>query len=244
MMNLFPILRSILAGVFYPFLVIIITVLIVVLGISPRWRSAQDKVVGAWARISLWLFGVKVKGYHLERLPPQGQGYLALFNHTSNFDILAIQTLIPRVRFGAKIELFKIPLFGLAMKASGALAIARSNREEVLKVYEGARVRMAEGGESFILSPEGTRQTTEKLGPFKSGPFLLAIASQCPVLPIAIKGASSIQPKGKKLPNSQSWFSTIDVYIGEPISTLGLTAESKLDLQNKVYESFIALGLH
>lgn len=243
MMNLFPILRSILGALCYPMWIIIITILIVVLGISSQWRNTQDKVVGAWARVSLWLFGVKVKGHYLERLPPQGQGYLALFNHTSNFDILAVQTLIPRIRFGAKIELFKIPLFGLAMKASGALAIARSNREEVLRVYDGAKMRMTQGGESFILSPEGTRQPTEKLGPFKSGPFLLAIASQRPVVPIAIRGASAIQPKGKKLPNSERWHSTIEVFIGEPISTQGLTVESKQDLQNKVRESFIGLGL-
>lgn len=241
-MTLFPIFRSLLAALIYPFLIIIITVLIVALGVTPRWRRAQDKVVGAWARTSLWLFGVKVKGYYLDRIP--SNGYLALFNHTSNFDILAVQTLIPRIRFGAKVELFKIPFFVLAMRASGALAIARSNREEVLKVYEGAKIRMAKGGECFILAPEGTRQPTDKLGPFKSGPFLLAIASQCPVVPIAIKGATFIQPKGKKLPNTQRWQATIEVLVGEPIPTQGLTEESKQDLQNQVRESFARLGLH
>ncbi len=240
-MILLPIFRSFLGLIAYPFLIIIITVLIVILGVTPRWRRTQDKVVGAWARTSLWLFGVKVKGHYLDRLP--SNGYLALFNHTSNFDILAVQTLIPRIRFGAKIELFKIPLFGLAMKASGALEIARSNREEVLRVYAGAKIRMAQGEECFILAPEGTRQPTEKLGPFKSGPFLLAIASQCPVVPIAIKGATAIQPKGKKLPNTQKWHATIEVLVGEPIPTQGLTEESKQDLQNKVRESFVRLGL-
>lgn len=241
-MNLLYLFRSFLGLLAYPFLIVIITILIVMLGITPRWRRAQDKVVGAWARMSLWLFGVKVKGHYLDRLPTNG--YLALFNHTSNFDILAVQTLIPRIRFGAKIELFKIPLFGLAMRASGALAIARSNREEVLKVYEGAKIRMVQGAECFILAPEGTRQPTERLGPFKSGPFLLAIASQCPVIPIAIKGAAAIQPKGKKLPNSQHWQSTIEVFIGEPIPTQGLTQESKQGLQNKVRESFARLGIY
>jgi len=239
-MKLLPIIRSMLAIIFYPFLMLFFAILIVLLGFSPSLRKIQDQVVGCWASSSLWLFGVKVKGYNLSRLPTSG--YLALFNHTSNFDILAVQTLIHKIRFGAKIELFSIPFFGSAMKASGALAIARANRDEVLKVYDGARVRM-QRGECFILSPEGTRQPIEKLGPFKSGPFLLAIASQCPIVPIAIKGASLIQLKGQKLPNIQHWHSTIEVFIGEPIPTIGLPESSKQDLINKVRASFLNLGL-
>lgn len=233
-MSPLAIIRSFFAAIVYPFFVIFCAILIVILGTNPSLRRTQDRVVGVWARYSLWLFGVKVHGLHLERLPQKG--YLALFNHTSNFDILAVQSLIPHIRFGAKAELFKIPLFGLAMRASGALMIARAHRDEVLKVYEGARLRMVQG-ESFILSPEGTRQPIEELGPFKSGPFLLAIASQCPIVPIAIKGANRIQPKGQWIPNIQRWCSMIEVSIGEPISTQGMTAESKQELQNKVRES-------
>ncbi len=232
--------RSSLVALIYPFIIIVFAALIVFLGYIPAARATQDVVVGSWARWSLKLFGVTVKFSGLEKLP-QG-AYLGLFNHTSNFDILAIQSLIPRIRFGAKIELFKIPIFGNAMAAAKALPIARTKREEVMKVYNEAQSRFARG-ESFILSPEGTRQVEEKLGPFKAGPFLFAIAGQVPLVPIALKGASKIQPKGALLPNSGQWTSTIEVIIGDPIPTRHLTPDAKKKLQQQALEAFHKLGL-
>jgi 1-acyl-sn-glycerol-3-phosphate acyltransferase len=138
--------------------------------------------------------------------------------------------------------LFQIPIFGHAMAAARALPIARSKLSEVMKVYEQATGRFA-NGECFILSPEGTRQKEERLGPFKSGPFLFAISAQVPVVPIAIQGASKIQPKGVLLPNSQKWKSLIKVSIGKPILTVGMTADSKKDLQDQVQNALCQMGL-
>lgn len=232
--------RSFLGTLLYPFLVIFFTILIVLSGLKKSWRPIQDQIICGWARWSLKLFGVKTQVQGLENIPKVG--YIAVFNHTSNFDILAVQSLIPQVRFGAKIELFKIPIFGLAMRAAGALQIARADREKVLKVYDEAKLRI-QSGESFILAPEGTRQTTEKLGSFKSGPFLFAISAQAPILPIAIKGATLIQSKKSWFPNTNNLQSTIYVSIGKPISTEGMTLDSKEELQSKVRESFFQLGL-
>lgn len=239
-MKLIAFLRSLVVALIYPLVVLGYAIVIVVLGYFPGARAIQDRVVGHWAKISLILFGVSIDVVGLEKLP--AGGYIGLFNHTSNFDILAIQALIPRIRFGAKIELFRIPVFGSAMRAAKALPIARARREEVLKVYEEAKGRLLEG-ECFILSPEGTRQKQEKLGPFKSGPFLFAINAQVPVVPMAIKGASKIQPKSALLPNSHAWNSKIQVIIGEPIPTLGLTADEKKKLQTQVMSAFYQMGL-
>lgn len=234
--------RSLLVAILYPFVITAFAVVVVFLGHVPgaKARAIQDFVVGVWTRFSLFLFGVELKVHHLEKLPEGA--YLCLFNHTSNFDILAVQSLIPRIRFGAKIELFSIPIFGAAMRAAGVLPISRSERAEVIKVYNEAQARLA-NGECFILSPEGTRQAEEKLGVFKSGPFLFAIAAQVPIVPVAIKGASRIQAKGHWLPNSQQWKSKIEVTFGDPISTAGMTADAKKDLQERVLESFHSLGL-
>lgn len=234
------ILRSIIAVLLYPALITFFTLLIVLSGFSDSTRSLQDYVVGAWARWSLKLFGVVINSRGLEKLPQHG--YIALFNHTSNFDIFAVQSIIPRIRFGAKIELFRIPIFGLAMRAAKALPIARAEIKKVLVVYDEAKKRIFKG-ECFILAPEGTRQSSEKLGPFKSGPFLLAINAQAPIVPIAIKGASHIQPKGRLLPNIDRWTSRIQVIICDPISTVGMTSDSKLELQQKVRDSLHKAGL-
>lgn len=240
MIKLVSLARSLLAACIYPFVIIIFAALIVLSGLLPQCRKIQDGVVALWAKISLALFGVRLKYSGLEKLPEGA--YLGLFNHTSNFDILAIQSLIPRIRFGAKIELFKIPIFGHAMAAARALPIARSRRDEVLKVYEQAQLRFAKG-ECFILSPEGTRQIEEKLGPFKAGPFVFAIEGKVPLVPIALKGASKIQPKGVILPNSHQWHSTIEVIVGDPIATVEYNLDNRKDLQKKVLQAFLGLGL-
>ena len=59
-----------------------------------------------------------------------------------------------------------------------------------------------EHGDSLIVFPEGTRNTTEEtLLPFKSGIFHLA--STCPdteFVPVWIENARRVMPKGKLLP--------------------------------------------
>lgn len=239
-MSFIALMRSLFMVCIYPFVVIFFSIFILLLGIFEFTRDWQDLFVGEWARLSLLLFGVRIKCVGTENLPTGG--YIALFNHTSNFDIFAIQSIIPKIRFGAKIELFKIPIFGHAMRAAKALPIARTEIKKVLEVYEEASQRIVKG-ECFILSPEGTRQPTETLGPFKSGPFLLAIKSQAPIVPIAIQGASQIQSKGSLIPNSKKLISEIKVTIGEPISTVGLTPLSKSELQETARNSFKILGL-
>lgn len=239
-MRFLALLRSFLVALIYPLVVCFFALQIVLLGFFPSWRRVQDQVVAAWARFSLLLFGVQVEGQGLEKLPKGG--YIALFNHTSNFDILAVQALIPNIRFGAKIELFKIPIFGHAMRAARALPIARSQRNKVMRVYDKAKARLF-AGECFILAPEGTRQPEDKLGPFKAGPFIFAVEAQVPIIPIAIKGASAIQPKKAWLPNSHQWRSKIQLIVGEPIPTKGLEPEAKEALKQQLREAFHRMGL-
>lgn len=232
------VLRSFLAAAVYPFCVGFWGSLMVI-GVLVGGKSKfQDWVLENWANQSLWLFGVKVKAYGLDKLPKSG--FLLLFNHTSLFDILVIQLLIPRIRFGSKIELFKIPIFGAAMRAAGVLPIARHKREEVFKVYQEAEER-ARAGQVFALAPEGTRQKTETLAPFKAGPFIFALNSGIPIVPVILKGASKVLPKGSLLPNAQAWSSEIEAHFGDPIEVKGLKLEDRQSLQALLFEKMSAL---
>jgi 1-acyl-sn-glycerol-3-phosphate acyltransferase len=114
------------------------------------------------------------------------------------------------------------------------IPIPRSNRVEAIRNLQLARERFAKGHQ-FALAPEGQRMPTEKLGPFKSGPFILAIEGQVPVVPIIIQNAGAIQPKGQWFPNWGVWQSEVQLHIEPAISTLGMTVDADKDtLKEKV----------
>ena len=197
-------------------------------------RKFDNWIITTWGRVACGLFNVDVQVVGLEKLVPK-QGAILLFNHSSFIDILAMHGFINNIRFGAKIELFKIPIFAQAMKRFGTLPIARNNREEVFKVYEEARIRFARG-EKFALSPEGGRFHGEQLSRFKSGPFVFAINAQVPLIPVVIKGAYACWPKESILPNADRVRRTIRIEILDPVMTAGIDVKNRSQLQDLCYD--------
>lgn len=195
-------------------------------------RDWVDRIICWWAEVTLLLFGIKVIEFGRENIPDGA--CLFLFNHTSFFDVFVMAARLPGMRFGAKSELFKIPFFGKAMKMAGVLPITRNNREKVLRVYDRAKVK-AQGGQQYALAPEGGRNSQEALLPFKSGPFIFAIKSGLPVVPVVIRGAHAAFPKDGILPNWKSWHAPIELHYLQRISTESFVVEERAKLQSQVY---------
>lgn len=227
-------LRSFVGLILFGLLTAVLAALGITLNIIFNRRRFDNWIMSTWGKGSCWLFNVKVKAYGIENIK-KARGAVFLFNHSSFMDVLAMCAAVDNIRFGGKIELFKIPIFGYCMRRFGILPIARDNREEVFKVYEEAKVRFARG-ERFGLSPEGGRFHSDQLLPFKAGPFIFAINSQVPLIPLVIKGAYEVWPKGKLLANSDRWSRTIEVHVLEPVPTTGITVDERGVLQNKIYK--------
>lgn len=223
--------RSILMSALYPFILGGFSIVAILQNLVFNDRRKDDRMIQRWGRFSCWLFGVKVETEGMERIPPSG--CLFLFNHTSFFDIFAMAAVLPGVRFGAKIELFKIPFFGFAMRRVGILPIDRRNRERAFAVYKDAHDRLHRG-ERFALAPEGTRQDEEKLGPFKTGPFVFAINTGAPMVPVVIRNASQILPKHQLFPNWGVWSHVIHLSILPAVAAEGYTLKERPLLQEKV----------
>lgn len=231
-MKILILLRSFFASWIFLLFTLIMSALEIFFSFVFRQRKIDDFMVFFWGYFTNRLFGVSVRVEGLENIP-KDKGCLFVFNHTSFFDIFALAESIPGLRFGGKEELFKIPIFGSVMRRVGMLEIARDRREEVFKVYEAAQRRF-EQGERFALAPEGTRQETERLGSFKSGPFIFAMNAQVDLVPVVIQGAARILPKGATLANTHQWRSEIKVQILSPVSTVGFNRENKTVLMDKV----------
>ncbi|MNK01207.1 1-acyl-sn-glycerol-3-phosphate acyltransferase [compost metagenome] len=223
--------RSFLMILFFPLWTVICSLLAIFVILVFDNRRWEDQIVYLWTHVICWMFGVTVEVKGRENRPKGG--FLYVFNHTSFFDIFAMSGYLGSFRFGAKIELFKIPFFGLAMKKAGILPIARHRRDEVFKVYQGAEERVR-NGERFALAPEGTRQSKEILAPFKSGPFIFAINAKAPIVPVIVKGAAAAWPKHSWVPMLGLWKQTITLEILPPVSSEGYTIDRRPELQEKV----------
>lgn len=223
--------RSVLGVLIFPIHTMLCSIALIIVNLTMKNRPLEDQIVIFWTANACRLFGVKVKVHGLENRP-QG-GFIYVFNHTSFFDIFAMNGFLGSFRFGAKIELFKIPIFGPAMRRAGILPIARDRREEVFKVYRETEAKI-KSGQRFALAPEGTRSVREDLGPFKSGPFILAINAKSPIVPVVVKGAAAILPKGHVFPNWGKWSQVIDLYVLPAVDTTTYTVETRPQLQEFV----------
>ena len=85
-------------------------------------------------------------------------------------------------------------------------------------------------GASFLIFPEGTRSRTDDLLPFKKGGFIMAIKAQVPVVPVAVHGGRAAMRKGSP------WVRPVmvDIVVGEPIPTTGLTLDDRDELIARV----------
>lgn len=224
--------RSFVMVLLYPFFTMICAIAMVLVNLIFQNRRWEDQIVYFWCQNTCRMFGVRVEVKGLENLPPGG--FLYVFNHTSFFDIFAMNGWLGSFRFGAKIELFSIPFFGAAMRRAGILPIARDRREEVFKVYQAAEARIR-AGERFALSPEGTRHLKDsQLARFKAGPFVFAINAKAPMVPVIVKGAAAVLPKNRLVPNVGEWNRTITLEVLPPIHTEEYSVEQRPLVQEKV----------
>jgi 1-acyl-sn-glycerol-3-phosphate acyltransferase len=191
--------------------------------------AKRHAVARAWARSILWISRVRVSVSGADRIAP-GRPYILMANHQGNYDIPILLAHLPvEFRWLAKAELFRIPVFGHAMRAIGCIAIDRADRESAFASLERA-AGVLNRGIPVMIFPEGTRSPDGTLLPFKKGGFVLAIRSGVPVVPVAVHGSRAIMPKG----GCRIRGGKVALGIGHPISTSGLRPEDKDDLMRAV----------
>ncbi|MGW8161594.1 MAG: lysophospholipid acyltransferase family protein, partial [Desulfobulbales bacterium] len=184
-----------------------------------------------WGRIICQLAGVRVRLSGTKNLEKK-QTYIFVANHVSQFDIFSFQGYFPHdFRWIAKKELFRIPVFGAAMRRAGLIAIDRSHSREAMRSLNRAAQQISQGT-SVLIFPEGTRSTDGKLKPFKTGAITLAIKAGVPVVPIGFNGTYHVLPKGRLLANAGE----IMIRIGEPISSSDYTMKDKQQLAEYLHD--------
>jgi len=209
----------------------------VVIALSPGHPERADPVIRGWCNAVLAAAGVREDVQGVENLP--AGTCVLVCNHQSNVDAPFVFARLPKhIRFVAKKELYRIPIFGAAVKAMGNIRVERTggsdaDRDAIRSAVEQVRTRT-----SILFFAEGTRSTDGKLRPFKKGAAILAIDAQVPIVPVAVAGAHEITPKGGLWVHSGR---PLVLRVGKPIPTAGLTRDDRDSLTQQAHDAVAVL---
>ena len=130
-----------------------------------------------------------------EKIPAEG-GCIVVFNHISEVDPLTAAHVVydhgRLPRYLAKAGLFKNRFLGFFLKAAGQIPVERLSKNAA-GAFDAA-VSAVNRGELVVVYPEGTITRDPDLWPMvgKSGAARIALATQCPVVPIGQWGAQEL----------------------------------------------------
>ena len=156
----------------------------IIISFFTRTGNPIHNIARIWAKGILFASRIRVNVKGLTNIDPS-QSYVYMSNHQSNFDIPVLLAQLPvQFRWLAKAELFKIPLFGRAMRGAGYVKIDRFNRESAFKSIDEAAEKM-KNGVSVMIFPEGTRSRDGRIRPFKKGGFVMAVDAGVPLVALA-----------------------------------------------------------
>jgi len=221
--------RTLYITIWVVFITLVLGILVIVLSFFVRSGNPMHKIARFWAKSILVVSRIKVSVKGLSNID-LAVPCIYMPNHQSNFDIpVVLGHLAVQFRWLAKVELFKIPIFGRAMRKAGYISIDRCNRESAFESLNVAAKKIKDGV-SVLIFPEGTRSRDGKIRTFKKGGFVLAINSGVPIVPVVIKGTYAIMTKGRFRVNPGH----VSMFIHRPIDTTAYSHETKERLMERV----------
>ncbi len=198
----------------------------VVRKINPKAAAAfAIVIVHAAFNLTMAVSGCKKEIVGIENIPTDRPVVFAA-NHRGFYDIIlayaAIASAHIQVAFISKIEIKKIPVIAQWMYFLNCLFMDRGNMKQNMGVILSA-ASLIKDGYSIYIAPEGTRNATDTLLPFKEGSMKIATKTKAPIVPVCIKNTENI------LENHLPWIRGGRIYIefGTPVYPEALDQEQK-----------------
>lgn len=136
--------------------------------------------MAAWMIRLFTFYSVEIEGEE----DPEAQMFI--LNHQSDLDIGIMESVSTKdLAWVAKKELFDTPFFGLALKLPEDIAVERESKSSLIKLLRDAKDRL-DKGRTIVIFPEGTRSSSGKMLPFKSGAKTIADKFALRVQPIVL----------------------------------------------------------
>lgn len=163
---------------------------------DPRRVIRFVKYARVWMGLYLPLIGcpLHVKGRHNFA---KGENYVVVCNHNSLMDVPVSVPSIPGAsKTIAKIEMAKVPLFGIIYQ-TGSVLVDRKSDASRKESYVSMK-KVLEMGLHMCIYPEGTRNKTDQpLKSFHDGAFRLALDSRKAIIPGIIFNTKKVLPADK-----------------------------------------------
>jgi 1-acyl-sn-glycerol-3-phosphate acyltransferase len=159
--------------------------------------GAGGKLVYYIAKSTVWVLGkliFRMRVLDRHNVPATG-GVLIACNHVSHLDPPLVGTASPRIAFNmAKKELFKVPALEWFMRKIGTIMVHRGQGRQALL----DAIKYIAHGEVVVIFPEGTRSRSGVLSKGHSGAIVIAIRTNCSIVPTVIIGSEKAMTKGSK----------------------------------------------
>jgi 1-acyl-sn-glycerol-3-phosphate acyltransferase len=216
---------------------IILGTLSLICSIFDRNGRIQHRFARLWSRLVMKtiLSPVKVTGmnnisgadnYKIDNSKPR----VYAVTHASALDIPILYVYLPfQFRIIFKSELLAYPFVGWHLKRSGQVCINQQNPAASIGAIKSA-LRSLRGGMPLVIFPEGGRTRDGQIQPFLPGAFFLAIKAQADIVPIALIDTFALLPMNTYHIKCQP----LEMRVGEPISTAGLTMQDTEAISAKV----------
>jgi 1-acyl-sn-glycerol-3-phosphate acyltransferase len=154
-------------------------------------------------------------------------------NHASALDIPVLYVNLPfQFRIAFKKELLAYPVVGWQLKRSGQICIDQQNPSHSISSIRAGLKGLKEGL-PLVIFPEGGRTPDGEIKPFLPGAFFLAIKAQVDIVPVALVGTYELLPMDTYHIKCRA----LEMRVGEPISTTGLTMRDMNALSAKVQKA-------
>ncbi|WP_420467680.1 HAD-IB family hydrolase [Panacagrimonas sp.] len=197
-------------------------------------RKAVDLITSMSSDAAFKVLGVKAEVIGEEHLRDH-RPCVFIINHQSKFDMFLMMHLVRRGFTGvAKAEARKVPGFGRFMEMAEVAFLDRSNSQKAVDALKPAVDRL-KSGLSVCIAPEGTRSWTPKLGPFKKGPFHLAMQAGVPIVPVVIRNAGEIMGRNDQTMRS----GTIQVAVLPPVDVSAWKVSEMAERIDEVRQRYV-----
>jgi putative phosphoserine phosphatase / 1-acylglycerol-3-phosphate O-acyltransferase len=197
-------------------------------------RKGVNFFTSTFSQVLLATCGVHLNVLGKENLTAQRPAVF-IFNHRNQVDPIISGALVKDNWVGVgKKELERDPIMGTLGKLLDGVFIDRDDPTSAIETLHTVEDR-ARNGLSIVIAPEGTRLDTTEVGPFKKGPFRIAMAAGIPIVPIVIRNAEIIASRNSTTLNP----GTVDIVVFPPIPVDDWTLETLTDRIAEVRQLYL-----